>query len=62
MTVAEVNPITKANEAARLLIINGSLSADQASLFTQDAVYLIVFAVVLGLLGYLAAKRALRPE
>jgi succinyl-CoA synthetase beta subunit len=62
MTIAEVNPITKANEAARLLIINGSLSSDQTSLFAQDALYLIVFAVVLGALGYLAAKRALRPE
>jgi len=61
-TIAEVNPITKANEAARLLIINGSLTSDQLSLFTQDALYLVGFAVILGLLGYLAARRALRPE
>ena len=61
-TVAEVNPITKANEAARLLIINGALTSDQVATFVSDALYLVGFAVVLGLLGYLVSKRALRPE
>ena len=61
-SIAQVNPITKANEAARLLIVNGALSSTQASTFVKDILYLVVFATVLGMLGYLAARRALRPE
>lgn len=61
-SVALVNPISKANEAARLLIVYGGLSADQTSTFVADMVYLVVFAALLGLLGYLGARRALRPE
>ena len=60
--IADVNPVTKANEAARLLIINGSLSSGQVSTYGWDIAYLVVFAALLGLLGYLAAQRALRPE
>ena len=62
MDIANLNPVTKANEAARLLIINGSLTSSQANTYLSDMLYLIGFAVVLGLVGYLAAKRALRPE
>ena len=61
-TIANLNPVTKANEAARMLLINGSLNSSQASTYMWDMVYLIVFATLLGILGYLAAKRALRPE
>ncbi len=60
--VAQVNPITKANEATRLLIVYGSLTADQTTTFAYDMLYLVVFAIVLGLLGYLAARKALSPE
>jgi len=60
--IANVNPVTKANEAARLLVINGSLSSSQATTYGWDMAYLLVFAVLLGVLGYLAARRALRPE
>jgi len=60
--IAEINPVTKANEAARLLLFNGSLSSSQASTYLGDMAYLVGFAVALGLLGYLAANRALRPE
>jgi len=60
--VAEVNPISKASEAARLLIINGSLSANQLSTFSSDLAYLVVLAVVFGALGTLAASRVLRAE
>jgi ABC-2 type transport system permease protein len=59
---AQINPISKANEAARLLVINGSLSAAQTTTFVNDILYLVGFAAVLGILGYLAARRALRPE
>jgi len=61
-SIADVNPITKANEAARLLIVYGSLSSDQTTTFAADMIYLVVFAAVLGILGYLATRRALRPE
>ena len=60
--IANLNPVTKANEAARLLLINSSLTSGQVSTYTWDMLYLVAFAVVLGILGYLAAKRALRPE
>jgi ABC-2 type transport system permease protein len=60
--IANVNPVTKTNEAARLLVINGSLSSSQAATYGWDMAYLLVFAVVLGVLGSLAARRALRPE
>jgi ABC-2 type transport system permease protein len=60
--IANVNPVTKANEAARLLVINGSLTSSQVSTYGWDMAYLAAFAAVLGVLGYLAARRALRPE
>jgi len=62
MSISNVNPVTKANEAARLLIVNGSLSSSQLATYGWDIAYLVVFASLLGLLGYLAARRALRPE
>jgi ABC-2 type transport system permease protein len=62
MSIAGVNPVTKANEAARLLIVNGSLSSSQLSTYGWDMAYLVVFASILGVVGYLAARRALRPE
>ena len=61
-TIANLNPVTKANEAARLLLINGSLSSAQATTYAWDMAYLVVFAALLGILGYLAARRALKPE
>ena len=60
--IADVNPVSKANEAARLLIINGTLTSSQTSTYEWDMVYLLAFAAVLGALGYLAARRALSPE
>ena len=61
-SAAQLNPITKTNEAARLLIVNGGLSADQFTTWSLDMIYLVGFATTLGVLGYLAARRALRPE
>ena len=60
--IANVNPVTKANEAARLLVINSSLSSSQAATYGWDMAYLLFFAALLGVLGSLAARRALRPE
>ena len=60
--IAEVNPVTKATEAARLLIVNGNLSAGQLSTLTGYMVYLVIFAVVLAVIGYLIACKALKAE
>ncbi len=60
--IADVNPITKASEAARLLIVNGTLTGSNFWTFANDLVYLVVFAVVLALLGYMAARNALKAE
>jgi len=60
--IAGVNPISKANEAARLLIINGNLSSNQVSTFAGDILYLLGFAVVFGLIGYLAGRKALSAQ
>ena len=57
--IADVNPISKANEAARLLIVNGNLSSSQLSTFTGDILYLVGFVVAFGLIGYFAAEKAL---
>jgi ABC-2 type transport system permease protein len=57
--VADVNPVTKANEAARLLLLNGSLTASQLSTYCWDVTYLLAFAMVLGVIGYVAAMRAI---
>jgi len=60
--IAEVNPVTKAVETSRLLIINGSLSPSQLSVVGWNILYLVIFAVALGVLGYLIARKALKAE
>jgi ABC-2 type transport system permease protein len=60
--IASVNPISTTNEAARLLIVNGTLSSSQLSSFAGDMLYLIFVAAALTVLGYLAARRALKAE
>jgi ABC-2 type transport system permease protein len=60
--IAEVNPITKACETARLLIINGNLTASQLSTVAWNMLYLLVFAVVFAVIGHLIAQRALKAE
>jgi ABC-2 type transport system permease protein len=60
--ISDVNPISKANEAARLLIFNGNLSSGQLSTFTGDMLYLLGFVLVFGLIGYVAARKALSAQ
>jgi len=60
--IAEVNPITKAVESARLLIVNGSLNSTQLSMLAGNMVYLVVFTMILAVIGYLIARRALKAE
>ena len=61
--ISSVNPISKADEAARILIVNGNPSASgQTGTLMGDILYLAAFAIVMAILGYLAAARAMRPE
>jgi ABC-2 type transport system permease protein len=61
--VSDVNPISKADEAARILIVNGNPSAaGLLGTVVGDLAYLVGFVIVMGALGYLVARRALRPE
>jgi ABC-2 type transport system permease protein len=60
--IAQVNPISMATEASRLLIVNGALSSAQLSTFGTDILYLSIFVLGMTVLGYGAARRALRAE
>lgn len=60
--VAEVNPISKAADIVRYLIIQGTLNGATLSTVTCDFVYLGIFAVVCTLLGIIASNRGLRME
>ncbi len=60
--ISNFNPITKACNAARLLMINGMLSSSQQISFGWDLAYLAAFAVAMGVVGYLAANKALAPR
>ncbi len=61
LAISNVNPISKADEIARLLIIHGTnLTGAQVSTIGFDMLYLAIFAAVMGLIGYLIARRALR--
>ncbi len=59
---AQANPITLASDAARLLIINSSLSASQIASLATDLAGLAVFGVVFAILGTLMARNALKPR
>ena len=60
--VAQANPISLASEAARLLVINGTLTAAQLSSFAGDILRLVAYAIVFFLLGTFLAKNALKAE
>lgn len=60
--IAEVNPVTKAVETARLLIVNGTLSSAQLSTLAENMLYLVAFAAALAVIGYLIARKALKAE
>ncbi|HUI87062.1 MAG TPA: ABC transporter permease [Nitrososphaerales archaeon] len=60
--VSNVNPVTKTIEVARLLMVNGTLTASQAATVSWDFAYLVAFAMVLAAVGYLAAKRVLKAD
>ena len=61
-TISNDNPITWATDIARLLMVNGgSLTSSQFSTLMSYGGYLIGFAVVMAILGYIAARSALAP-
>jgi ABC-2 type transport system permease protein len=59
---AQANPVSLASEAARTLIVNGSLSAAQTSAFAGDIAGLALYGLLFAVLGISMAKRALRPR
>ncbi len=62
-SVSNVNPISKADEAARILIVSGNPAANgMMGTFVGDMLYLVGFVVVMAILGYWAAARAMKPE
>lgn len=60
-TISQYNPVSKANEAARLLI-SRNLSSAQFSTFTFDLAYLVGFIAVFAILGLVATRHALRAK
>jgi ABC-2 type transport system permease protein len=60
--IANVNPISKAADVIRYLIINGSLSSAQMSTVLFDLAYLGVFVALCAAIGIVASDRGLRME
>jgi ABC-2 type transport system permease protein len=58
-TVANINPISKGADAARTLIVQGSINL---SSLASDMAYLLVFAIILTIIGGIASILALRTE
>lgn len=60
--IAQANPVSLASNAARLLIVNGPLSASQASAFAADVSGLVLYGALFAVLGIGMADRALRAR
>lgn len=60
--IAEVNPLSLACNAVRLVVINGILSASQASDFALDLIGLLIFAIAFAIMGIMMARKALKPR
>jgi len=61
-TIAGVNPISKAADVIRYLVIEGSLSSTALSTVTLDFAYLGAFAVICTMVGVFASNQGLRVE
>jgi ABC-2 type transport system permease protein len=59
--ISNANPISWADQAARILIVSGTPGSQTGTLAT-DFVYLVGFVIAMGILGYAVAARAMRPE
>jgi ABC-2 type transport system permease protein len=61
-SVSNVNPITWATNSARVLMVNGSsLSSSQLTTLTTQGTFLTIFALIMAIAGYFAARVALAP-
>jgi ABC-2 type transport system permease protein len=60
--IAQANPITLASDAARILIINGTLSPSQISSFATDLTGLALFGLCFAVIGTMMARNALKPR
>ena len=59
---AQINPITLASNAARLLIVNGTLSSTQISSFGIDILGLVLYGILFAVAGTFMARQALKPR
>jgi ABC-2 type transport system permease protein len=60
--IAEANPISLASNAARLVVVNGALTAAQITTYVGDILGLAVFGIIFAVLGTILAKNALKAE
>lgn len=60
--VAEANPISLASGAARLAVVNATLTAPQVSTYLGDILGLAVYVIVFAVLGVFLAENALKAE
>jgi len=60
--VANMNPISKAADIIRYLIINGTLSSAQFTSVIYDFAFLGVFVVICTVIGVFVSNRGLRME
>lgn len=61
-SVANVNPISKATDIIRYLIIQGSLSSSALTTVTYDFIFLGAFAAILTAVGIFVSNHGLRME
>jgi ABC-2 type transport system permease protein len=60
--VSQVNPITLASDAARLLMVNATLTSAQVSSLAIDLMGLCLFGALFAVVGTMMARRALKPR
>jgi len=59
---AQANPVSLASGAARLLIVDGTLTSTQVAAFAGEIAGLALYGVLFAVLGIIMAQRALRPR
>jgi ABC-2 type transport system permease protein len=60
--VAQANPISLASGAARLAVVNATLSASQVATYLGDVAGLVAYVIIFAVLGVFLAKNALKAE
>ena len=59
--ISNVNPITKATDSSRFLMVNGKLTSTHGVSNFWDITYMAVFAIEMAVVGNLAPRKALSP-